>query len=134
MGISTQFGYCDKRATEERLTDGHHLGQTDAAWRWLCKQHLPESIQQRQDAREARHRAGQDAWAAKDKAHGDKNDAFDILVDVARWVHENRDLAAEDEWLGQIAGQLAENQAVQDALSRKLSATVERNYRKGRGA
>ncbi len=119
MGIATDFGYCNRRADEQRHVPDRYHQPDGMVWHYLCKQHLPEAVKARQDASEARYAAERARWAERDKRDDDKSDAFDILVELARWVAKNRDLAAEDEWLGQIAIKLAGNDAVQAALEGK---------------
>lgn len=116
MGISTDFGYCNRRAYEQRHVPDRYHQPDGMVWHYLCKQHLPEAVQARKDASDAKYRAWSADLDAKEAARQSRRDAFDIAVEMARWIAKNRDLAEEDEWLGQIAVKVAGNTALTDAL------------------
>lgn len=115
-GISTDFGSCDRRAYEEReYAKEFFEGRT--LWGWLCGMHTPEAIQKRKDERDAKYRAMEERWSARDKQRDDENEALDIAIEMAQWIALNRDLAAEDEWLGKIADRMAANDTIQKGLT-----------------
>jgi len=117
MGIATDFGPCDKPATTlERYKRHQH---DKLKWGYLCHLHNEAGEKKRADKDAAKQDAETARWADRDKREDDRRDAFDILVEMARWIAKNRELAAEDEWLSQIAVKLAGNDAAQAALEGK---------------
>lgn len=117
MGIATDFGACNRGATEEQrhVPDRYH--QPDGmVWAFLCKQHTPEAIQTRSEERNAKYRAYSAASDAREAERQSRHDAFDIAVEMARWIAANRELVETDEWLAKIATQMASNDAIQKGL------------------
>lgn len=111
-----EFGPCDRPAkVEQQYTDFYQR----TAWGWLCTIHTDEYRQAKAAAWQAKFDAEQAASDARAKAREDKQDAFDIAVEMARWIATNHDLAEEDEWLGQIAERMAGNDAIQSALEQE---------------
>jgi hypothetical protein len=121
MGISTQFGYCDRKAVAE-VEMNWRLGYEDKkkAWRWVCFQHHPDAFAKRKAEFQSRMQADNDRWTALDKQHDDEREAMRIVVDMARWIAANHELVEEDEWLGKIALRMAENSLIQARLSGKV--------------
>ena len=121
LGISTQYGYCDRRTTDQytfQYRHGELHWKTAGHW-WLCKQHSPQAVEARKDAAEARYQeyvAKQDAYFARLRS---ETEAIKVAAEMARWIAANRELAEEDEWLGKIAHRIAENQTIQERLSRE---------------
>ena len=108
------YDVCDKAARVEAEYIHHdkkHFG-------WLCGTHTPEAHAARKAKSEARRQAWEAEWDATRKRDRDDADAFDLVVEMARWIAKNRDLAEEDEWLGQIAERMAGNDAIQQALEK----------------
>lgn len=118
-GISTDFGYCNKGAKAEYQYDRHELNGKNLVWGFLCSIHTPEARKKRKDDWEAKYRAENAAADARYKRQEDKEDAFDILVELARWMYKNQDLIEADEWLNDIALKMATNEALQEALKGK---------------
>ena len=114
MGIATDFGPCDLTAKVFEQYD--HWQKKH--WGWLCHLHSAEGEKKRSDKYAAERAAEQVIQDARDKRAEDRRDAIDILKEMAMWMFENRELVAEDEWLGRIAERVARNDYVQDMLGK----------------
>ncbi len=115
VGISTQFGYCDKPAKDVYQYDRH--SNDKGRWGYLCAIHTPEAKARREAEFQARMRADDERWEQRRKKEHDEDDAFDLLVEFARWTAANHELAEEDEWLRTLAGRVAKNDLVLEALA-----------------
>ena len=82
----------------------------------FCRQHSPEYEAKKRAEWQAKYDAEREADERRYERMTAKDDALDLLADVARWIHSNRALAEEDEWLGRIRDAIAGNVAVMERM------------------
>ena len=114
-------GPCDRRAVGDEPVlipnrRNNHFSTYPDEWRYVCFQHHPDAVAKRRAEVEAKMQASSDRWnAARDREENER-DAIDIAAEMARWIAANRELAAEDEWLGKIAERIASNSLVMEKM------------------
>lgn len=122
---------CDRRAVGDepvRVPNPRNSSFTTYPdeWRYVCFQHHPDSVTKRREEFEAKIQADRERRDAQLELAHDRSEAFDLLVEVAGWIANNRELVETDEWLADIAGRIAGNDTVMKKLDKAKLRPLDR--------